>query len=328
MQKDFGFIFLILLSLVSGCKKDNNRIAMPTYELDSVVVESWFDSLGNPSVTRTIPIVPNYVQNSIPELNTHDFNSNITYYENNDSIILKLFVDTYALREYADIIDGKFNYLKNLYYEYGTHDYEIKCQYISYDSDDKIHSIASTDIEYPSWFCCNAFDVEWPDSTQCFGRNKKEIVFSYDGNNLNTLNYYYYSGFSDTPLFSAHNRLFSYTNNYKNQKNLIGIDVNDIILSSFLFQWYNVNRGLASPTLQPHFYDLQLSLILNNQASFNTNCDDLIEHIQYNNITTSIGSPFVLGETDIRYEFDSDFDNRIKSMTIDNYLKYNFYYKN
>ena len=72
----------------------------------------------------------------------------------------------------------------------------------------------------------------------------------------------------------------------------------------------------------------KLSLILNNQASFNTNCDDLIEHIQYNNITTSIGSPFVLGETDIRYEFDSDFDNRIKSMTIDNYLKYNFYYKN
>lgn len=326
MQKGFIVILLILFSIIPGCKKDNNRIASPIYQLDSVV-ESRLDTSGNAVYGRTIPIVQNYVENSIPEINTLDFSSNITYYENNDSIILKLFVDTYTIRDYLYIIDGKFNFINNTYYEYANHDYQIKRQYISYNSDDKIHSIASTDIYYPSWFSGNNFDVEWPDSTQCYARNKKEIVFSYDENNLNALNYDYYNGFSDTPLFSVHNRLFSYNNHYKNQKGLIGIDVNDIILSSFLFQWYNVNRGFASPTLQLHFYALQLSLILNKQAGFNTDCDDLIEHIQYNNISTGIGSPYILGETDIRYEFDPDFNNRIRSMTIDNYMKYNFYYK-
>ena len=66
MQKDFGFIFLILLSLVSGCKKDNNRIATPTYELDSVEA-GYFDTLGNYIHLKTIVIEPNFILNQIPE---------------------------------------------------------------------------------------------------------------------------------------------------------------------------------------------------------------------------------------------------------------------
>lgn len=323
MKKSIVFLIVVISCFMYSCKKDaNNRITNTTYELDSVV-ESYLDTAGNVINLRTIPIIADYIKNYVLEISPNN-NSDITYYESNDSILLKLFENTYNLRDYTDIIDGKFYRLYSEYYEFGNHDIEqIKRQNITYNSNDKIHSITSTFVDYSFSFKGNT-SIEWPDTTQCMARNKNEIIFTYELNNLASLDYDYFSGFSNTPQVSAHNRLFNYTNHYKNQKSLIGIDVNDIILSSFLFKWYNVSHGLGSPTLQKEFYDLQLPLILNKQATFNTNCDDLIEHIQFSTFI----SHTVLDETDISYEFDLNFDNRIKSMIINNYTKYTFYYKN
>ena len=325
MKTHFLLLPVLGLLFISGCNKENQRIGESTYELDSVV-ESYLDTLGNITFARTIPVSEEYVRNILPQLNARSGAAEITYYENNDSIVLKR-MENYDTGDALYIVNNKFRRLYNEHYVTFNHEiFEIKRQVINYNNDGKLSSITSFFVDHGYGYKGGA-NEDWPDSGQCFTRQKNEMLFSYSGNNLSYLDYDLYEGFTDSlSQFSSHNCLFSYTNHYPNQKDMIGIDINDFTLSLVLYQWYTIFRGFSGDELQTDFYNLQLALILNKQATFNTNCDYLIEHAPFNTNDFNIGYD-ILGETDIQYEFDSKFNNRIKSMVLNNNHKYTFYYK-
>ncbi|HPH88700.1 MAG TPA: hypothetical protein PKV76_09505, partial [Chitinophagales bacterium] len=103
---------------------------------------------------------------------------------------------------------------------------------------------------------------------------------------------------------------------------------------------------------QTQLYNLKIAepFVLTKNATFNTNCENLIEHIHFNYTVTPEARLFhypfnASADVNISYEFDTANNNRIKTMTIQTIpselatlswpyhtqnpqkLKYTFYYK-
>ena len=355
MQKDFGFIFLILLSLVSGCKKDNNRIATPTYELDSVEA-GYFDTLGNYIHLKTIVIEPNFILNQIPEGFMYDGSKGLTFEERNDSILYQQYLDyPYVYNQifdYCYVVDGKFNssYQKQLSSPYSDASCYISRQYINYNTNGNLASIINSQ---------NNFFTKDTSIYSLQSRRTQELSFLYSGNNissiqLNCILNNYSGGDTTTITYNTSGSSVSYSNHYQNQKTMIGFDVNDIIFSSLLdlnaISKIGYNRLGAGVISQIIFYYLYMpeALLFTKHTTFNTNCDNLIEHIHIDYPALPgygyFSLPFNASpDINIAYDFDTSNSNRIKSMSIQpsspnvvyypnnnnlTSLRYTFYYKN
>ena len=129
MHKDFGFILLILLSIISGCKKDNNRIATPTYQLESILMET--TSSMNSYIDSTIIRTDSAFLDSLFQLS---FNPGLSMYEqirtNGDSILYTTIPDISGLYSHA-----KASFFQNRYSSssfYSANQYYVNSADVSY----------------------------------------------------------------------------------------------------------------------------------------------------------------------------------------------------
>lgn len=121
----------------------------------------------------------------------------------------------------------------------------------------------------------------------------------------------------------------------KNQKDLIGIDVNDLIFNNFInaFGFDIISYGGLI-----HYPFLEKVLLLNGEISYNTNCQHLINNIEFGR-ATGIGHSFLFPSytINVNYNFDNAHNNRINTLEITNEInypiaystttRYTFYYK-
>jgi hypothetical protein len=361
-MKKYLYILLSIFGLfyMPSCKKENQRIGENTYELDSVAI-GYLDTTGNYYYSRTITINPNFIAASIPSSSVYNGISGINFEERNDSILLSNHLDLFfssSLSDYCYIVNRKFNscyhkYLTSYSVDAYLHEYK---QDIQYNSNGSLQTI--TNIQD------NHFD-KYDNFNSIVKRKVQQLFFSYAGKNLNNidlnfyLNNYYDPGVPyDTSSYNQGEYIISYPNHYANQKNLIGFDVNDIILSSLLDMNYFNDLGYIRTIEftglfgQTQLYNLKIAepFVLTKNATFNTNCENLIEHIHFNYTVTPEARLFhypfnASADVNISYEFDTANNNRIKTMTIQTIpselatlswsyhtqnsqkLKYTFYYK-
>lgn len=134
----------------------------------------------------------------------------------------------------------------------------------------------------------------------------------------------------DTLINIENTYSFNYSANLSNQKKLIGIDLNDLFLTTILTGNLNGTGGIFnSPSimLNPALSLYESFAIVNSLLSFNTNNSKLIEGVQFDRV----GSNSMESIT-AQYTFDADKNNRVKTMKITTVtgssVRYTFYYTN
>lgn len=310
-----------------SCKKDaNNRIANTTYELDSVV-ESYLDTLGNEtaSMRRTMVATPDYI-NNLPRSSAGRFFE--VYTERNDSILVENFSENgcAGIADYNYLIEGRFNSSYHETFQYCNHDvYYRFFQHVNYTFDKKLSSIIYRNMDIGAFGRTDMSD--WPSIGNFRSKGHEEITLNYLDNNIHSINYnsiIFNNGYDSVVNQAIFN--YGYSHHYKNQKDLIGIDVNDIILSSYLMSFLSRNMyyNPFSDNTNVGLNSFNIPLIINKKASFNTNCEDLIEKFNNPFYESGDGNTY----TTIHYEFDNNHSGRIKSIVIYDVIKYTFYYKN
>lgn len=147
-----------------------------------------------------------------------------------------------------------------------------------------------------------------------FYYNEDSIRFNYNGNTLQSAFYKsdYYDVQHGTAIYSAN---FNYSSNFSNQKNLIGIDINDFILEAAL------NLPMKLPLFRFPIGTTVLTTPLTgeilNGISYNTNSDKLIEEIHLHINTAGVTNAYAEIDTVVKpvYIFDSLHNNRITKIT-------------
>jgi hypothetical protein len=354
-MKNTIFIFIVFSVLILSCKKENNRIVNATYELDSVV-ESYLDTFGNEIHFRTYIAEPNFIINNIPADLLYNGTAGISFEERNDSILYQQILEAPNVHTQVFnncyVTNGRFNssYNKRLTSTYSDSYCYINKQHVNYNSTENLTSIVNTNDFFSSKDTFYGLE----------NRQTQELSFLYAGNNISSIDLNCtlrnYSA-SDITNYNATGNI-TYSNHYLNQKDLIGLDVNDIILSSLLdlslFSPISYNRSVKYLDINLSSYYLlstSESLVLTKHATFNTNCDNLIEHMHFNYAPLTSNSfylPFNSApDIDITYEFDAVNANRIKQLNIQpslptiiisypnnsyytslRQLRFTFYYKN
>ena len=175
------------------------------------------------------------------------------------------------------------------------------------------------------------------------GINSFKLDFNYRQNKLDSINYSSsnYTSKGKTEYLNGNINSITFFQNYSssndtiknilnfenpslflNQKSKIGIDLNDVLLNTY------INSNLfASSILIPNYRNYEIGLLLNSYFSYNINNDNLIEKIQ-----SSLYSTIVTAS----YFSESNNNNRINKMivtqktgtTTDLITDYIFYYHN
>ena len=152
------------------------------------------------------------------------------------------------------------------------------------------------------------------------------LEFQYNGSTLNKIINRPIDNLSSMPLQPC-DATMEYSNNISNQKDLIGIDVNDLILPAlsptfvncFSIPIYGTGSVPITGNGSPYyFFTIDPSTEILNNLSCNTNSDKLIEKVNYSNYTIS-GTIFPNFSKDINYTFDAGFNNRVKEVNFVNF---------
>mgnify|MGYP000290568274 CR=1 FL=1 len=334
-MKNTIFTFILLSIFISSCKKENNRIGNATYQLDSVRIES-LDANDSVSGTFTFPVSTSIIDTFFAQ-NNNQFGG--TYYRNGDSINISQINDVlFSVPWLAEpntmiSVNKKPITFYNLYTNgsFAQEGYTKSVTKYYYDQTDKLDNIYTSFKSHPMNF---GSDSDWYES--------QYVQLNYNGNNLvsaNTnkhysLDYHYLTTGYDSVSYPNNKFLdFYYINNYSNQKQLIGIDLNDLILDEITgialgSNLINLTSGYSNRFVINLF-------MVNSLFTYNTNCTSLIEkydlHFDY-----KFGTNIVeyRNSTQIKYTFDSSKNNRVSTMkfirTIDNLRyasMYTFFYK-
>ncbi|MFN8261439.1 MAG: hypothetical protein U0X41_10945 [Chitinophagales bacterium] len=331
MRKDFIFILVILLSIISGCNKDKHRIATPVYQLDSVRIElnsNYFCTiLINSEYVDSILNLRIDVDRGIEDEFRKSNNGDTLYYFGNSQVgfsnTTATFIDSRYFRSNFDLGNQYGQNWADVWYNYST-----AGRLDSFYMESRIGYEAYTVILNES---NNILDYSNGNISKIYCMDKYRSDYVYVDANLNYI---------DTTIQKNDIVSFSYTSS-ENQKPIIGVDLNDIIMNAFLkaYSYFNLpgySYGLLNYPI------LEQALLLNNTISYHTDCSHLINNIQFTKPQKSVDygvDSFIYNTTNLHadYTFNSLKDNRIQTMTISllqnnpeytNNIKYTFYYKN
>lgn len=306
----FAFILLVSLLLNNGCKKQENLRAT-TYQLDSIEIIQLNNS-GDTSSRFAFPLETNYIDS---------FTSIFPFYRlNSDSIICSYFENPY----YPNL-----NYSKNIgldnklvsvvsSFDHSHFASEFKSIF-RYNRNNNIDSVITKIYVFDSG------------PTAEFTLNRK---VNYSGGNITSVTETLHSFFQNVVASgdSTNDRnitpsTFGYTHNYPNQKDLIGLDVNEIIFDIYRLNYLN-SYGYVNGGAHTGYFPMEIMqvLIAYGRIGFNTNCNNLIEQINFDPaafLSTSDGIVYLSTLTSesislqISYVFDSANNNRISQMDVE-----------
>jgi len=305
----------IATCVILSCKKEvSNRITNVTYELDSVKIEN----LGaNDSVTSyfTIPIGEAFYD-TIMSQNGYPSSDGSGFYSDNDSLIFLNHPEFFDLTR-AVVYNKTLVYYQK-FYPYGSFaqdGFDKRDVSYHYDISNRLSTIQSVVKHH------NAV----PNFTDSDFVYKSRLTFNYTNNNLTTIsedfiryNFHSYDLGYDSIIQPTNNSAgtFFYDSNYENQKDMISIDLNDLVFNSIIGASY-----------YDDLYFGHLISILNNRLSYHTRSTSLLERF---NFKTYFGSQNNY-TGDIEYTFEASKNNRVKTMKISSDLlgktSYTFYYK-
>lgn len=317
LQFSFLFSLCVLIILMASCKKENNRIANVTYELDSVKMEK-LDANDSLTFTLTIPISNDIIDS------LYKYGGFVS--EFGDSLNVRKYLPPryiccagYYLSEHGIILHNK-PVMDTFNEDLGAHTNVYCATKYSYSTDNKLDYI---NLDYLKTFAIYS-EI---DKIYCKYNYIGNSLYSITNKILYTSNHNSNQGF-DTLQNSTNTNNYSYTNSINNQKDLIGIDLNDLFLNAQITNQYQITP-ISYLNLYAPF------LILNSKMSYNTKSDKLIEGVQIDILNYNLNS-FI--ET-ANYTFDSSKNNRVSTMkitttttTIFDAIKtstlFTFYYKN
>ncbi len=314
----------MLIATLYSCNKTENRTNNTvTYEIDSIRTSIIFLTSNDTFYNYTILFRQTYQDSFL----------NIVYsIQNGDSIKLSSFGfdpwGTPDLGEFALLLNNK--YWNNKWKTTGSHESTTQYTQYVYDNQNKIDSVNSILNYYsPEAGVFKVFN---------YYANRK---FNYLENNLTSISENIkriYPNF--TPLI-GHDSVevdystatLSYISNYNNQKELIGIDLNDLIINIYNSTNLIKYGCLYCEGSNSAFNDINNALICYNMLSYHTNSLNLIENLTY--IPSYFGTLFNSTANTLRatYTFDAAKNNRVTTMTVENVnaqtkMVYTFYYKN
>lgn len=316
-MRKISVIFLVfyICSLFVGCKKE--PIIAVSYQLDSVIVGT-VDTLG--VYTQRLALSADTSNASFLSAALNTGIPQLIYRHHSDSIITELHTESCAnspnteLLNYSVIISNRFDlsYHASKIGCYGQDGLIVYNQALQYNGQQRLES----ELNYYYYMVGGGYLNE--------AIEKNNYLFS--GSTLNAIqtSYKEYANDrSDSLMYSVVNT-FTYTHYYKNQKELIGIDVNDLILDHI--------------TQYIPWLDYTFPLIISKTAGYQTKSDFLIEHIHfpmipYTNIIPNYQTNLLLKDSDIsvEYTFDMEHADRIRTMTIrpdtGDGTRYTFIYK-
>lgn len=319
MKKSFLIITTIAVCFMYSCKKDiNNRVTNVTYELDSVRLEN-LDA--NDSVTSffTIPIGETFYDTFISQ-NSYPSSDAAGFYMDTDSLIYLNHPEFFDLTR--SVVFNKIPVYYRKFYPYGSFaqdGYNKRDVSYHYDLSNRLNSIYSVTKHH------NAVP-NFADSDYVY---KSSLTFNYTNNNLTTIsedfiryNFHRYDLGYDSIIQPTNNTsgTFFYDSNYENQKDMIGIDLNDLVLNYIIGASY-----------YDDLYFGHLISILNNRLSYQTKSASLLERYNFRSYFGNQND--YLGN--LEYTFDATKNNRVNTMKIistingtESKTRYTFYYKN
>lgn len=297
MRKDFVFILLFAVSIISGCKKDNNRIATPTYQLDSIKIEN-IDTGGAISPYFTIPVSQSSFDSFISQYSYPNIYGT-GYYINNDSIIYVNHPEFYDLNR--AMIYNKQPISRHLYTPNGSfsqYGYEKQDINYTYDASVKLNSINYLIKHH----------VANPYGGDSDYVHKRQLNFTYSNNTLTGITenatrsiYHLYDSGYDSIIYPVNNiGTFMYSSNFANQIDMIGIDLNDLIFKDIIDD--NTNLG-------------NLIFIANQRLSYHAKSSLLIEHFEFKEYIESFNQ-YLRNTYTVQYTFDSSRNNRVSTMSV------------
>lgn len=313
-MKKIYFILSIAIALVFSmisCKKENNRITNSTYSIDSI--EVFLDSI------KQLSLIPGdlSVFDSIKQMN----DTTAYYLFSNYYVDGNIHIDQIGGTMQKPRILVKDNRLVGLnfyrpngsYGQDGSQYNRIKHYYSTTKLDSiKLESFSFYNTIYDENLFFNT--TAYPDSLSGIpDKNiyKSTILYTYNQNNLHTIEY----------LFESQNTISDLQySNIENQTNLIGIDVNTLILGSFYNPIYSIAYGGSNGNFLFQLMYLNTKINLGMPES--------------DNLLLIIDNPIINPvAVEINYDFDSTKNNRIKSIDFPFYtasqkLIYIFHYKN
>ncbi len=327
----FLFTMILIVLLNNGCKKNEDPVRIATYELDSIEIVQLNNS-GDTVMRFALGLAPNNIDSIMSFLGPF-------YRFNGDSIVYDSYENPY---------NQNYNYSKHLAlnnklvsvvsnYDH-SHIYRGYTSVFKYSNSGNIDSVNTM---------MDLFD-SGPRAE--FTLNRK---LNYTNGNITSLTETIHSFFYNHPSSGADSindknsipTTFNYTHNYPSQKDLIGLDVNDIIFDLYRCIYLNnYPNGIGFNNASYFSGGIIQVLVLANKVSLNTNCNNLIEGVNFEplyliNATDGIEYSSVSFSLNISYHFDSVNNNRITQMVVEaqpttySYIQfgkviYNFKYAN
>ena len=269
-------ILLFVFNVIS-CKKENpNNNQSAQYQIDSIVF-SMYDTAG--VAFYNYPFIPN---NDAVFASVNRNNDTITY-------ISKYYADIEPFNSNSTVqVKGNRIFKSSYIVPFGIfgQDGGTTHEYYYYNSNNKIDSVVH--ISY------GEFDLIPFDTTY------ETYYFIYENNNL-----------TRTLLNGIGDSVSVHYSSYLNQKDLIGIDVNELLGLGLIIHTNNSESyfyGVADD-----IFEFQKNCIINNFNSANTNSKYLIEKIS--------------SDASLTYGFDAAKSNRVKDITVFNEGKKRYFYK-
>lgn len=317
MKKTILIITAIATCLLYSCKKEtNNRIANITYELDSIRIEE-LDVNDSITSALTIPII-----NEIIDSLNNRYGNHIS--ENGDSINVRKFlpspyisIDPYYLSELGTILNKKPIIDSNYEYLFAHKNVSNVIKYSYKNNLDSIKLESNSTFAIYTDLGTVQSKYNYIGNTLHSFTEKKTFITN---NNFNVA--------FDTIFNVTNTYVYTYSNSLNNQKDLIGIDLNDLFFNeqiTYQFNIYNIYNLSYLNYFAPF-------LILNSRMSYNTNSNKLIESIQFDRIANTGTFPINISA---QYTFDATKNNRVNTMKIitlfngtESKIVYTFYYKN
>lgn len=301
MHKQYIFIIVILVYFISGCNKENNKIATPTYQLDSVKIE-YMATSGTISTTITVPISQAFLDTFMSQ-NTYQGIGYTGFYVSNDSVIYVNHPEFYDLTR--AILYNKHPFTFHNFKPYGSFaqdGYDQQDIYFNYDVSGKLNTMNYL-LKY---------HTAYPGISDSDYLHKRQLNYYYSGNNLTTItdnavryNYHTYDTGYDSIIYPANNvGTFTFTSSLSNQKDMIGIDLNDIILNDV------IGASLGDGINFSYFI-----FILHQRLSYNIKCTSLIEQFQ-NKDYYQFFNQYITYNNNVQYTFDATKNNRVTKMSI------------
>lgn len=324
-------IILTACLLTISCKTNNIQKPSPTYQLEYILMETT-NSISS-HIDSTVIRTDSIFLDSLFQLS---FNPGLSMYEKltvtGDSLLYTTLPNISGLYSDANASFFRQKYVHS--YFYSSNQYYVNSADVSYlyaPSNRLMGFNMITEQRHEAY-------LDLIQHSQCLANyvnndlSRINFSASYRSDNVYTDTNYYTI---DTTIQRDSFATFSYLT-VQNQKNLINIDINDLILNDFINAFgFNIISygGLIQYPL------IEKILLLNGKISYNTNCQHLINNIEFGR-ATGIGHSFIFPPyvINVNYSFDPTHDNRIRTLEITDVIniptaystttRYTFYYKN